>query len=796
MKSEKLSFDPELKAEGQFKIKKYLLKFWPIIFIFLVWFIFSSPYFLGNKAPFSATYQVNNFAPWSAYPKFWGPVKNGAMPDIITQIYPWKHFTIETFKNGQIPLWNPYSFSGTPHLANYQSAVLSPFNLLFFLLPFVDAWSLLVLLQPLLAGLFMYLFVRSLKRSQTASLISSISFMFCGFIVVWMDYATLAYAISFLPLALFCIEKYFESKQIRYLILLSFSIPLSFFSGHFQISIYFLITVLIYLIYKFITTKNINGSLKLTVFIFFGLLLSLPQLLPSIEFYLQSLRSTIFLKGEAIPWQYISTFPAPDFLGNPVTRNDWFGHYAEWNGYIGVLPLMLAIYSILSKKRVQTFFLLIMGVFALLIAFDTPLLTLLINFHIPVLSTSSASRIIVVYSFMFAAMSAFGLDQLVLDIREKKIKKIYFWITLFLIFFLVLWVIVFFKLFIPTERLIVARQNLILPSFIFLVSSLSILVFVFFQNTNKKVKYSFLALILIIIVAFDMFRFAKKWQPFDPKNLVFPSTPTTQEFLRLKGYERVFGNLCGEALVYYGMPSIEGYDALYIKRYGEFIAFLNSGIITQSPRSVVQFSRNGKYASESINLLGIKYIIHKKADDQKTWTFPYWTYPKDRFIFIYEDERYRIFENKDSYPRAFVVGKYKVIDESNKIIETMFNNNFDLKKEIVLEKNPSTNQTKDIRGDIKIIKYSPNLIEMEVATDKNAILFLSDNYYTGWNATVDNKKSEILRADYTIRAVPVPAGKHTVRFVYDPQSFKLGVYAALLGIILIALSALKFRRNF
>ena len=85
---------------------------------------------------------------------------------------------------------------------------------------------------------------------------------------------------------------------------------------------------------------------------------------------------------------------------------------------------------------------------------------------------------------------------------------------------------------------------------------------------------------------------------------------------------------------------------------------------------------------------------------------------------------------------------------------------------------------------------------MEVATNKNAILFLSDNYYPGWNATVDNKKSEILRADYTFRAIPVPTGKHTVKFVYDPQSFKLGVYAALTGIALMILSALKLRRNF
>ncbi len=784
------------KSKMQSKVKKFLLNFWPVIFIFIVWFIFSSPYFLKNKAPFAATYQVNNFAPWSTYPEFAGPVKNGAMPDVITQIYPWKNFTIETLKTGQIPLWNPYSFSGTPHLANYQSAVLFPFNFIFFLFPFVDGWSLLVLLQPLLAGLFMYLFVRSLKRSQAASLISSISFMFCGFIVVWMDYATLAYAISFLPLALFCIEKYYELKKIRYLVLLSISLPLSFFSGHFQISIYFFITVLVYLIYKFIATRNINGSLKLTGFIFFGFLLSLPQLLPSIELYLQSVRSTIFLKGEAIPWQYIPTFLAPDFLGNPVTRNDWFGHYAEWNAYIGVLPLMLAVYLIISKKNVQTLFLLAIGVFALLIAFDTPFLTLLINLHIPVLSTSAASRVIVIYSFMFATTSAFGFDQLFVDIKEKKIKKIYFWITLFLIFFLILWAIVFFKLFIPEERLMIARQNLILPSLIFLSSSLIILLFTFSQNTNKKVKYSLLAFVLILIVAFDMFRFAKKWQPFDPKDLVFPGTPTTQEFSKLKGHERVLGNLGAEALVYYGMPSIEGYDPLYINRYGELVGSLNDGKIRESSRSVVIFPKDAKYTEKAINLLGIKYIIHKLSDDNTPWTFPYWKYPNDYFDLIYKDERYKIFENKKAYPRAFLVGEYKAINNPQKILDAMFSKDFDLEKSVVVEEDPGIEKYGGNIGTVSVLKYTPNEIEFKVNASRSAILFLSDNYYPGWKAEVDGKKTEILRADFTFRAIAVSRGKHTVKFVYDPQSFKLGVYSALLGFILIVFSIVKRRRNF
>src|SRR5579885_2600913 len=120
----------------------FFLHWWPFLLIIAVWFAFASPFFLTSKVPFPSTYQVNNFAPWDAYPGFASPVKNAAMPDVITQIVPWKFFTIQMWKSGQVPLWNPYSFSGTPHLANYQSAVLSPLNILFFIFSFVSAWSL------------------------------------------------------------------------------------------------------------------------------------------------------------------------------------------------------------------------------------------------------------------------------------------------------------------------------------------------------------------------------------------------------------------------------------------------------------------------------------------------------------------------------------------------------------------------------------------------------------------------------------------------------------------------------
>lgn len=220
-------------------MKNFFLRFWPLIFIFAIWFVFSSPYFFQNKVPYPSKYQATFFSPWSYYPEFAGPVKNNAMPDIVNQIYPWKYFTIQSLKSGQIPLWNPYNFAGNPHVANFQSAVFSPFNLLFFILPFVDGWSILVLMQALLAGLFTYLFLREVAVSKIGALISSIAFMFCGFMVVWMAYGTLSMAIALLPLALFTIEKAFNKKSFWAFVFLSIALATSYFSGHVQTSLYF-----------------------------------------------------------------------------------------------------------------------------------------------------------------------------------------------------------------------------------------------------------------------------------------------------------------------------------------------------------------------------------------------------------------------------------------------------------------------------------------------------------------------------------------------------------------------------
>src|SRR3989344_5254655 len=75
------------------------------------------------------------------------PFKNFLITDPVRQIFPWKKQVIDSFKKNELPLWNPYNFSGTPLLANFQSGAFYPFNLLFFVFPFENAWTFLIILQ-------------------------------------------------------------------------------------------------------------------------------------------------------------------------------------------------------------------------------------------------------------------------------------------------------------------------------------------------------------------------------------------------------------------------------------------------------------------------------------------------------------------------------------------------------------------------------------------------------------------------------------------------------------------------
>jgi hypothetical protein len=747
---------------------------WQFGFIFICWFIFASPYFLKGNIPFPSTYLVTFFAPWSATHGM--PVKNNAMPDVITQIFPWKRVTVNSWKLGEVPLWNPYSFAGTAQAGNYQTAVFSPINALFFIFHEVDAWSVMVLLQPLLAGIFMMLFLRSLRLTALASTLGSIAFMFCGFMTVWMAYGTLGYAVLYLPLALYAIETYFTTKKRWSMPLLSISIAFSFLSGHLQMSLYVLVMTSAYLVYH-LWKKQWREWILPFVFLIFGLFLSAPQLLVSYTTFVQSGRSMGVTRGEIIPWQYLTTVFAPDLYGNPVTRNDWFGHYAEWASFAGVIPLFLALGALLKKfsdRRVQFFG--FTGLCALLFAVSSPLNSLIYILKIPILSNSAASRIIVLFSFCIAVLSSFGMEYLLENRMKYNIRDVVFWFGISLGSVMCLWIWLLFLHPLSPEKLSVAIRNTVLPTGLLILAIVTI--FTTFY-TSKRIKHILLWIVLIF-TSFDVLRFSAKWMPYDPKGYVYPEVPVLRfvQKIILKNHARIIGNIGGEVASAFGVPVLEGYDALYQKRYGELINRATDGALHTPDRSVVSLNKQGVFTEDMVELLGAKYLVHRFSDGRNTWAYPFWNFPSYRSI--WKDPTYEVFENDAALPRVFMASSYVVARNDQNIFNALFTQGIDRQNTLILESEPDIKPATGAASAV-IQSYKPNEVVVQTISDTSKLLFLSDVYDKGWKVTIDAKPATILRADYDFRAVALPKGRHTVRMYFWPDSFTVGLFLSLFG---------------
>jgi hypothetical protein len=756
---------------------KIIKRFWPVLVIIGVWLVFASPYLFANKVPFPSTYQVTFFPPWSA--AYGMPVKNNAMPDVITQIYPWKTLTIETWKAGEVPLWNPYSFAGTPHAANYQTAVFSPMNLLFFVLPQVDAWTLMIILQPLLAGLFMYLFVGTLVKDSFGRLLSAIGFMFCGFLVVWMAYGTLGYAALALPLILWGIRTYAKDKSYPAGLAIALGVAVSFLSGHFQISLYVLVASVAFAAFE--------KSLVSVFYILVGLLLASPQLLLSYDAYQRSVRSEIFRAGEIIPWQYLTTLLAPDFYGNPVTRNDWFGHYAEWAGYVGVVPFLLGLWAVVFVRKREVWFFTAVAVAALLLATPTPISQLLYALKIPVLGTSAASRVIILFSFALSVLAAYGLEALRASWAKGKLKPTAIFAGAVVLVVAAIWGALIFGNWLPGDKLIVARRNFLLPTGL---TAVSLLLMLGGYVVKKKLLLLVICIVLVAIAAGDSLRFTMKWMPADPKELVFPPMQIIDALKNTVGISRVMGNYGGELAVPSRVQSLEGYDALYQGRYGEFIASANTGTITTPTRSVVDVDVAGVHVEKLLALTGTGFVLHRKSDGRFPWAYPVWNYPY--YEKLYEDDYYELHRNGNAMPRAFLVSSYIASGDPALLIKSLWSDGVSLRNTVILETDPNVTLAASA-GTATIEKYTPTSLTIKTISEGAKLLFLSDVYDPGWQATVDGDPVDIFRADYAFRAVPVPPGEHIITMRYAPRGWAWGKYLSIMAVGILIGAGLKKR---
>ena len=238
-------------------------KILPVVFITIIIIIFFWQFLFKGLLPIPSDTIVGLYHPFrDLYAKDYPrgiPFKNFLITDPVRQQYPWRYLAVNIEKNFELPLWNPYNFTGTPLLANHQSAPFYPLNFLFFLLPFSLAWSVLIVIQPLLAGIFLFFYLDNLKLNKRASILGAISFSFSGFFVAWMEWGTMLHTALWLPLVLLSIDKIVSSIKypvssiknrnlLLWSIVFTFSLSSAFFAGHLQIFFYLFIFSFAYLL--------------------------------------------------------------------------------------------------------------------------------------------------------------------------------------------------------------------------------------------------------------------------------------------------------------------------------------------------------------------------------------------------------------------------------------------------------------------------------------------------------------------------------------------------------------------
>ena len=167
------------------------------------------------------------------------------------------------------------------------------------------------------------------------------------------------------------------------------------------------------------------------------------------------------------------------------------------------------------------------------------------------------------------------------------------------------------------------------------------------------------------------------------------------------------------------------------------------------------------------------------------------SYPRRnaRFQLIFDGKKERVYENKEALPRAYVVGEAKIVPQSEDVLETLASEEFDARGMVILEEPApvlsAQSRATFERSTVTYRSMLPENVVLEVRTEGDGFLVLTDQYFPGWKAYIDGKPTKIYRANYLFRAVALPAGQHEIVFRYHPWNFRLGAAISITAILLI-----------
>lgn len=696
--------------------------------------------------------------------------------DIVTFCYPLRYMLADWLKEGEFPLWNPYIFSGMPYVGDIQAALFYPLNIFYYVLPTDRATAYYVVIHFLLAGLNMYAYLRVIQLDTVSALFGAITFSYSTFIFGEIRHLIILGVSVWFPLLFALIELAIRKKSLFYAILGGGVFSLQILAGHIQLVYYTAVAMSVYLLVKGIHLRKEQGQIRriiasFLIIVTLGPLLSAIQLVPFVETISFSPR----LKSTYEAASYFSLPPKEliDLL-IPNFTNNLDNSYKGWNfwntcGYVGVLPVIFAILAIIFRRNWYTLFFAIIAIFGIIAALGkyTPLNYLMFK-YLPLYDKLQVPWRFIYYTTIgVSILGSFGLNFLLSSMTKVEKKKLG-WTMLILCGLII-------PVLFPTQGLTFRLP--FLPTAVIYLILLIAGIGIVFLRFRGIIKPNVLKIATLVILLFDLWTISVNYAPIVDGSKCQEKPPAFQllekEEEKEKGHYRIIVDRSLFDYLNIGMTyrvcTANGYNSTALKGYMDYLWYndhpeLPIGSVPEDMRAVEIKNQNTKM----IDLLNVKYIIGLRK--------------------IGENYYEGLFENEDYLPRAFIVYDYEVSKRED-ILPKLNSPEFNPRNTIILEEKPIWPETqvdflnKITNTKVEILNFSPNKVTLEACLEKNGLLFLSEIYYPGWKAYVNGKESKIYCANYTFRALALTAGKHTIEFIYDPYSFKIGKRVTLFTLL-------------
>ncbi|PJF37046.1 MAG: hypothetical protein CUN49_02330 [Candidatus Thermofonsia Clade 1 bacterium] len=695
--------------------------------------------------------------------------------DFSGQFVAFAHYQAQRLGAGEVPLWNPYNLGGHPFLADTQSAVFYPPRLVSIALLNLTGGStpqrMYAALQAemvahaLIGSLLMYAFCRALiatAYSVPAALIGAITFAYGGFLT---GYAPLQLAIMeaavWLPLALLGILRataQTERVQWHWFAVSGGALGLALLAGHPQTALYFIYLSLAYLLWR--SFGRAHGKLRTFLLgaLLFGLLgggIAAVQLLHGWEYLSATTRGALGFEAKG------NGFPFQDLL--QVVLPGLFSLYSPL--YFGITAFMLVIYSAARLRPAELFWFGVLFI-ALGLSFGKGAIVYDIFYQLaPGFSLfrqqERAAYLVAVAASILAAQ---GASDILTDTAQAALSRRYVGIFLgiaagalsFSIAAFVEWLTA------PEESL----ANFQRVTFSLLIAFAAALLLINLATYRNRYWLRGRSAALIALIVFELFSFGRTSPNFEPipvaNRLREPKVlaalrahAAEKPPFRVDGLRENFGTL-------YNLPDIQGISPLRFTHVNRILNLPNRERMWQ--------------------LFGVRYVI---TPDRELPT------PSQ---VIYEEENpynpVRLHVLAKALPLARVMHRVWIEPDEAQALGFLSEPAYDVVHTVMLPSAPPVALSGAESTPARLLELAPERWLIEAESPSAALLRVALVYDPNWQVRVNGERLPLLRADIAFSAVPIPAGKSTVEFSYQPTSYALGALITLGTLMALSLGGL------